>query len=611
MAKLLDPFNAAARIRAGESSAAIFRDQAGRPAAKLAGLRADIAVGPGTARAVDFTISTGSLDRYNSTIAIDGWEIDGFTKNPVVLWAHDDSIPAIARAENTRVQGGKLRSRAVFADAEMHPLADTIYRLIKGKFLGAASVGWIPLEWKFGADGEINYLAQELLEWSIVNIPGNSDCLTEARSFGINTAPLIHWAEHALDGGVSTIPRDEVERLRRSAGATGHHLSAHIREDGDMRTRAGRLAELHGVAAAAKAPPRYKNANGGFGVFAEFLHAVARGSVEASHNVDQRLIRAPTGAGEVDPSGGGFLVPAQWATEMVALAYEEATIAPRCDRRETVKPLADVKIPGIDETSRADGSRWGGALAYWSTEAGSISSTFPRFKNLNFSTKKLIAIAMVTNELMEDAPMLEGHLKRVFAAEMGFKLDLAALSGTGAGVPLGILNGPALISVPKETGQSAKTIVADNISKMWSRLPAPSRKRAVWLVNEEVEGQLDSINQVIGTAGTPYAGNAGMYFPAGAGGNEFPLLKGRPVLAIEQCPVLGTVGDIVLADFSHYVIVDGGINPTLSTHVQFVNDQAVWRFVLRVDGQPGWASPITPYAGTTTRSPFVALATRS
>jgi HK97 family phage prohead protease len=142
----------------------------------------------------------------------------------VVLWAHDDSIPAIARAEQTRVDGKRLRSRAVFADRDTHPLADTIFRLIKGKFIGAASVGWIPLKWQFvdeeGRGFGIDYLEQELLEWSVVNIPANPECLVEARSVGIDTSPLMVWAERALDlGGMSVIPRDELVALRRAAGA--------------------------------------------------------------------------------------------------------------------------------------------------------------------------------------------------------------------------------------------------------------------------------------------------------------------------------------------------------------------------------------------------------
>ena len=100
-----------------------------------------------------------------------------------------------------------------------------------------------------------------------------------------------------------------------------------------------------------------------------------------------------------------------------------------------------------------------------------------------------------------------------------------------------------------------------------------------------------------------------MYFPAGPVGNEFALVKGRPVIVCEQCPT-GTPRDIVLADLSQYVMIDSGLKADLSLDVFFDNDQAVFRFVYRCDGSPVWSQPITPYNGGATRSPFVMLAQR-
>jgi HK97 family phage major capsid protein len=65
-----------------------------------------------------------------------------------------------------------------------------------------------------------------------------------------------------------------------------------------------------------------------------------------------------------------------------------------------------------------------------------------------------------------DAPSaLGGHLERAFASELGFMLDAAILSGTGAGQPLGILNSAATITVAKQSGQSSGTIMANNIEQ--------------------------------------------------------------------------------------------------------------------------------------------------
>jgi HK97 family phage major capsid protein len=103
--------------------------------------------------------------------------------------------------------------------------------------------------------------------------------------------------------------------------------------------------------------------------------------------------------------------------------------------------------------------------------------------------------------------------------------------------------------------------------------------------------------------------------PGGLSQAAYGTLLGRPVIPIEQCQVLNTVGDIILADFSNgYIIAEkGGIKSDMSIHVKFQYDESVFRFVMRVDGQPVRAAALTPFKGgaTATQSHFVALATRS
>jgi HK97 family phage prohead protease len=226
MPAILTPDAIVAAARAGKTARDLFFDESGARIAKAVGLAAGIEASQSLDpdRSAEFVISTGALDRYNSTIAVDGWHTDAYQANPVVLWAHDDSIPAIGRAANIRKDGGALRSSVTFAQPDDHPLADTIYRLVKGKFINAASVGWIPLKYSFVEGGDrgygVDYEEQELLEWSVVNIPANPECLVGARSVGIDTRPLLVWAERTLDlGGLAAIPRPELEALRKAAGA--------------------------------------------------------------------------------------------------------------------------------------------------------------------------------------------------------------------------------------------------------------------------------------------------------------------------------------------------------------------------------------------------------
>jgi HK97 family phage major capsid protein len=172
---------------------------------------------------------------------------------------------------------------------------------------------------------------------------------------------------------------------------------------------------------------------------------------------------------------------------------------------------------------------------------------------------------------------------------------------------LGILNSGCLVSVSAETGQAAATVVYENINKMWARMIASSRPNAVWVINQDVEPQLNQMSIAVGTGGVP------VYLPAGgAAAAPYATLFGRPVIPIEQCQTVGTVGDIMLCDYTQYYAIDkGGMKRDVSIHVRFVYDESVFRFVYRFDGQPMLGSAITPKNGTNDLSHFVALASRT
>jgi HK97 family phage major capsid protein len=199
---------------------------------------------------------------------------------------------------------------------------------------------------------------------------------------------------------------------------------------------------------------------------------------------------------------------------------------------------------------------------------------------------------------------LESVVRRAFASEAGFKLDLAILQGTGAGLPLGIVNGPSTIAVAKDVSQATATISATNLSGMWSRLAAPCRRKSVWICNEDAEAQISLLAASAGSGGAN-----GMYYPQGHGGNECALLYGRPIVVAEQSSVLGTVGDIVLADLSQYTIIQN-YDVAVSAEQNYPTDETIFRFRWRGDGKSLWSSAITPYNGSVTRSPFVQLAAR-
>lgn len=202
----------------------------------------------GADRTLRFIFSDNSVDRMGDTIDASGWDLTDFERNPVALWAHDSSAPPIGSASNVVVEGTRLAGDITFAPPETYLFADTIYRLVLGKFIRAVSVGFMPTKYSF-ADNDparghgIDFLEQTLLEISVCPVPANPNALAEARRKGIDTRPLMEWAERTLDGGGKVIlPRAELERLRkaakepnmaRSPRARSGHASAATRADDD------------------------------------------------------------------------------------------------------------------------------------------------------------------------------------------------------------------------------------------------------------------------------------------------------------------------------------------------------------------------------------------
>jgi HK97 family phage major capsid protein len=353
-------------------------------------------------------------------------------------------------------------------------------------------------------------------------------------------------------------------------------------------------------------PMNYKRS--GFNNLGEFALSVAA-AMRPGGRIDDRLLKiqaAASGTNEGTPSEGGFLVGSDLMDPLLTKVYETGQLAKLCFRLPVSTGSNGIKIPAIDETSRINGSRFGGVQSYYAAEAETVTATKPKFRLLTLELRKLFAICYATEELMADAPALGRILQQSFVDEIGFKVDDAILNGGGAGMPLGILNSPALVTVPVEAGQNTG-ILYENIIKMYSRMLPRSRKSAVWLINQSIEPALFSMSLSVGTGGVP------VYLPAsGAAGTPYASLMGLPVIPCEQCGALNSKGDIILADLSSYILAEkGGIKSDVSTHLRFLFDERTFKWTYRFDGQPLANAPTIPFKGSASLSSFVTLAARA
>jgi HK97 family phage major capsid protein len=338
----------------------------------------------------------------------------------------------------------------------------------------------------------------------------------------------------------------------------------------------------------------------------EQLVAVASMARRPGH-VDQRLmdyqgavVAAAQGLNERVDSEGGFLVQHDVSGELLQSAYETGNLVSRTRQREVSG--SGLKIRAVDETSRADGSRMGGIQAYWTGEAEAFTASKPKFRIIDQDLDKLTGLYYATDELLEDATALQSEIEGWFRSEFGFKFDDAIVRGTGVGMPLGILNANALVSQAAEGGQTADTVNATNVQKMWARVRASDLGNTIWVLNQEVWPQLFAMNQA----------NMPIFLPGGnLASAPFGALLGRPIVPSEQASAIGDVGDFNLWNLDQYLwIRKGGIAAATSIHVQFLTGETAFRFVVRANGQPIPNAAITPFKGASTLSPFVSLAAR-
>lgn len=415
------------------------------------------------------------------------------------------------------------------------------------------------------AEFDAVYTAYQATEALLATRKRTADAVAHmTRSYGRRTTP------DGPDGrGAEPLTINQLYALQRTPGVTGR-----------------RFQDLFGH------PARERET--GFKSFNEFLTIITDGVY------DPRLIKA-TGMSELDGASGGYLVPPQYASELLDAALESEIVRPRA----RVEPMESSRklIGTLTNSDTSTSAPYGGLSLQWMQETGTITEKQAKTHLVTLNARKGAILVPVSNELLADGISVQRQLAEALISSVSWGMDVAFLRGNGAGKPLGVLNSPSLITVAKEVGQIADTINYPNVIKMFARLHPSCIANSVWACNSTAIPQLLSMNAV--TDGVTF-------IPAVTqqANGAFSLL-GRPVLLTEKVPPVGDLGDIILCDFSKYVVgLRQEISIDASGHAGFSTDETYLRVIVRVDGLGQWAKVVTPLNGVT-QSWVVALAERS
>ncbi|NCC85249.1 MAG: phage major capsid protein [Clostridia bacterium] len=423
------------------------------------------------------------------------------------------------------------------------------------------------------------------------------------RSFEMNYSAILDRQDQVLDQARALQEKDtftdgdqtRFDALMAEAKKLGQLASNYralngLSDPAEALTVAAQAADIKIV----NQPPVYKN----LGEQLIDVMAMTTDSPAAPRARERQLqvANAASGGSTGIGSDGGYLVETDKAADIMTTAIETGVLASRCTRQPIGANSDSFSYLAADDRNRSDG-KVNGISVYRKGEADTMQDGGKaKLKERELRVEDMYALVYVTNRMLRDARAMTEYIKRNVRSQLAFKLDREIWEGTGAGECLGITRSALPVSVAKESAQVSGTINANNVTKMLARFKGDLTK-AAWFINQDCLSQLPLLA----------IGDRPVY-AADFKQNPFGGLLGLPVAPIEFCKTLGQKWDILLGDFSQYLLIQkGGVEEAESIHVKFLTDEMAFRFIVRNNGQPLHDTPITPLNGSNTLSPFVTL----
>ncbi|MBA7569370.1 hypothetical protein ES708_11109 [subsurface metagenome] len=290
---------------------------------------------------------------------------------------------------------------------------------------------------------------------------------------------------------------------------------------------------------------------------------------------------------------GGYWVPEQFIKDVLMPTPENSIVRVRATVLPANIDAPDSKV-GIPALDSEEGGYMGGVKLYWLAEGGEKPEISAKLYLITLEPHEMAAHTIVTDKLLRnDAGAASAFLERIFRIAVFDEEDYQFLCGDGVGKPLGILSSKCKIEVLRNTTSTFK--FAD-VAAMLSKFTYDSWGRGVWVINASVLPQLIMMVD---------EGNHRVYVGADPSKGLPPTI---PTVFTGRTPILGSLGDVMLCDFSYYLIRTGsGPFVQASEHFKFTENKTVVRTFYNVDGSPWLKAPITLRDGITKVSPFVIL----
>lgn len=320
--------------------------------------------------------------------------------------------------------------------------------------------------------------------------------------------------------------------------------------------------------------------------FADFLTAIRRHDVKRLEALYGSVRTMEEGSGVT----GGYTVPLDMRTDLLQATLNASQLLPLVKVIPVTTdagswPALDQYITptaGVGQTAFA-----AGVTATTTAESGTLPTTEPAFKEINWKVTKIGGVAYISNELASDSPIaMDILLRGLFGIAVAAKREYYILRGTGAGEPLGVLNAPCAVAVATATNDAFAWVDALAMIARFKQVTQNIR----WVAHPGVLPDLGAAAWVTGNVA-----------------RRIEDLGFGSLVMSEHMPQANG-DDVILGDWGTYLLFERqSLAIAFSEHAAFESDRGVWRFTERLDGQPWVKGPIVlaDPTGSYTVSPFV------
>ncbi len=425
-----------------------------------------------------------------------------------MLASHDpaDVIGTWDEGEET-AQGLKVKGRLVLTVARAREVRD----LILAKAISGLSIGYVTKRAAKGARGVRELLEVALLEISTVAIP-------------MHPGARIISAKGAAQTQEETMDKEALAAMLAEMGfkpetkAAGPDLSAVVAEA--LKPVTDRLDQIEAkgnrpAGTETKAEPTEARKN-----FAAYL---MRGDLAPE---------AKALTVSADPTGG-YLAPPEVSAEVLRDIIEMSP----------VRGIASVRGTGAPSVIYPTRKPMGNAT--WDDELDAETETTGQpFGSTEVQTKGMSTYVDISNQLLQDAPAVEGEVRAALSEDFALKEAVAFVNGDGVTKPEGFMTNAA---VTFGKNGHATALQADGLITFLYSIAATYRNKGVWAMNGTTLGLLRKLKDGQGNY---------LWQPSLQAGQPETIL-GRPVIEMIDMPdVAAGLDPICYGDFSGYRILD-------------------------------------------------------